>query len=74
MKTICARVLGSEPEVGAVHAGLECGIIGEKIPGMDMISFGPTIENPHSPDERVEIATVGRFYDVLIAALEELAA
>ena len=64
---------GGEPEVGAVHAGLECGIIGEKCPGMDMISFGPTIEFPHSPDERVEIDTVGRFYRLLTTTLEELA-
>ncbi len=74
LEKTCARVLGSAPEVGAVHAGLECGIIGEKIPGMDMISFGPTIEFPHSPDERVEIASVGRFYELLTTALEELAA
>jgi len=45
--------------VKAMHAGLECGIIGETIPGIDMISFGPTIKNPHSPDEVVEIKTLG---------------
>jgi dipeptidase D len=67
------RVLGSEPEVGAIHAGLECGIIGEKYDGMDMISFGPQIEFPHSPDERVHIASVGRFWKLLAATLEELA-
>jgi dipeptidase D len=63
----------SEPEVGAVHAGLECGIIGEKFEGMDMISFGPQIEFPHSPDERVKVDSVERFYDVLRAVLERLA-
>ncbi len=73
MKELHERVLGFAPEVGAIHAGLECGIIGEKVPGMDMISFGPTIQFPHSPDERVEIATVGRFWDLLTATLEELA-
>lgn len=66
-------VLGVVPAVKAVHAGLECGIIGEKVPGMDMISYGPQIEFPHSPDERVEIGSVGRFYRVLTAMLAELA-
>jgi dipeptidase D len=59
--------------VEAVHAGLECGIIGEMIPGMDMISFGPQIEFPHSPNERVKIPSVGRFYTLLTETLEELA-
>ncbi len=65
--------LGSEPEIKAIHAGLECGIIGEKVPGMDMISFGPQIEFPHSPDERVHIDSVGRFYRLLAATLGALA-
>ncbi len=73
MKGLHEKVLGFAPEVGAIHAGLECGIIGEKVPGMDMISFGPTIKFPHSPDECVEIPTVGRFWDLLVATLEELA-
>lgn len=67
------EVLGSEPAVGAVHAGLECGIIGEKYPGMDMISFGPQIEFPHSPDERVKIPSVADFWRLLTATLAELA-
>jgi dipeptidase D len=74
MKRTHQEVLGFEPQVGAIHAGLECGILGEKKPGMDMISFGPTIQFPHSPDERVEIDTVGRFYRLLTATLEALAA
>jgi dipeptidase D len=74
VKTVHARVLGKEPHVEAVHAGLECGIIGEMLPGMDMISFGPQIEFPHSPDERVKVASVDRFFDLLTAVLEELAA
>jgi dipeptidase D len=65
------RIAG-EAEIGAVHAGLECGIIGEKYPGMDMISFGPQIDFPHSPDERVKVATVAEFYEVLTAVLAEL--
>lgn len=66
-------LFGREPEVKAVHAGLECGIIGDKFPGMDMISFGPTILGAHSPDERVEIATVEKFWKLLKAILEKLA-
>ncbi|MFQ5746518.1 MAG: aminoacyl-histidine dipeptidase [Gemmatimonadota bacterium] len=62
-----------EPEVGAVHAGLEASIIAEKYEGMDMISFGPQIEFPHSPDERVRIESVGTFYDFLGALLGRLA-
>ncbi len=73
MQELHERVLGDKPEVKAVHAGLECGIIGEKIPGMDMISFGPQIEFPHSPDERVKIGTVDDFYRLLVATLEEIA-
>ena len=64
---------GKEPHVEAVHAGLETGIIGEKVPGMDMVSFGPQIEHPHSPDEKVHIPSVGRFYTLLVGALERLA-
>lgn len=67
------QVQGRKAEVVAVHAGLECGIIGEKLPGMDMISFGPQIEFPHSPNERVQIESVGRFYRLLGAVLERLA-
>ena len=74
---ICKRIYSEkfqkEPEVGAVHAGLECGIIGEKFPGMDMISFGPTIEHPHSPEERVHVGSVEKFWDFLAAVLTELA-
>ncbi|UCF68750.1 MAG: aminoacyl-histidine dipeptidase [Acidobacteriota bacterium] len=66
------KVLGSNPRIGAIHAGLECSIIAEKYPGMDMISFGPQIEFPHSPDERVKVESVEKFYRVLTAVLEEL--
>ena len=62
LRTLSEKVYGHAPEVGAIHAGLECGIIGEKCPGMDMISFGPQIEFPHSPDERVKIDSVERFW------------
>ena len=74
IKRLHVKVLGAEPEIKAIHAGLECGLIGEKVSGMDMISLGPQIEFPHSPDERVKIDSVGRFYKLLTATLEELAA
>jgi dipeptidase D len=73
LRSLSEKVYGHAPEVGAIHAGLECGIIGEKCPGMDMISFGPQIEFPHSPDERVKIDSVERFWKLLVATLEELA-
>lgn len=73
MQAVYEREIGQAPQVGAMHAGLECGIIGRKVPGMDMISFGPQIENPHSPDERVKISSVGPFYAVLCATIAELA-
>jgi dipeptidase D len=61
---------GQEAQVKAIHAGLECGIIGERIPGMDMISFGPTMESVHSPDEKVYIGSVGRYWDFLLEILK----
>ncbi len=61
---------GKCPAVTAIHAGLECGIIGGKYPNLDMISFGPTICYPHSPDEKVEIASVAKFYDFLLHTLK----
>ena len=66
------ELFGKKPVVKAIHAGLECGLIGERFAGMDMISFGPTIEGAHSPDERVEIATVEKFWDLLLAVLKRI--
>jgi dipeptidase D len=63
---------GREPEVKAIHAGLECGIIGEKVPGMDMVSFGPTLEGVHSPDERIHLDTVPKFWEFLLALLKSV--
>ncbi len=68
------RVAGTTPELRAVHAGLECGVLGEKFPGMDMISFGPIIQGAHSPDEGVRIDSTGRFWELLREMLAELAA
>ncbi|MFZ0388969.1 MAG: beta-Ala-His dipeptidase, partial [Calditrichia bacterium] len=67
-------LFGNEPEVKAIHAGLECGIIGDKFEGMDMISFGPTIEGAHSPDERVKIPTVEKFWKFVETMLQRIAA
>lgn len=57
----------------AIHAGLECGIIGEKLPGVQSVSYGPTIRGAHSPDERVKISTVAPFFDATLKVLEILA-
>ena len=71
MKSSYKQQFGVEPAVKVIHAGLECGIIGAIIPGLDMISFGPTLRSPHSPDERALIPTVQKFYDFLVATLEQ---
>ncbi|HSN53882.1 MAG TPA: aminoacyl-histidine dipeptidase [Candidatus Sulfomarinibacteraceae bacterium] len=67
------RLFGHKPEIKAIHAGLECGLILEKVPGMDAVSLGPQIENAHSPDERVQISSVAKFYKHVAALLEDLA-
>lgn len=71
MKASYKAQFGVEPAVKVIHAGLECGIIGATIPGLDMISFGPTLRSPHSPDERAYIPSVSKFYDFLVATLEQ---
>lgn len=72
MKDSYKKLFKKEPHVNVIHAGLECGIIGAIVPGLDMISFGPTLEAPHSPGERVKIDTVDKFYDLLVNVLEEI--
>ncbi len=72
MKKVYERDFGKVPEVKVIHAGLECGIIGDAYPGLDMISFGPTIRFPHSPDEKVLISSVKKFWDYLVLTLEEV--
>jgi dipeptidase D len=74
VKAVELEVYGHEPNIVAVHAGLECGIIGEKVPGMDMVSIGPQIEAPHSPNERVHVESVGRFWRLLAVVLDRLSA
>jgi dipeptidase D len=73
-KTVYERLFGEPPIVTAVHAGLETAVIGSKVHGLDMLSFGPQIEFPHSPDERVSIPTVERFWRLLVAFLDESSA
>lgn len=66
------KLFKTDPEVLAIHAGLECGLIGDKYPGMDMVSFGPTIKGAHSPDERIEIESVQKFWDLTIDVLKNI--
>ena len=74
-KVVYERLFGAPPIVTAVHAGLETAVIGGKVSGeLDMLSFGPQIEFPHSPDERVSIPTVERFWQLLVAVVDELSA
>jgi dipeptidase D len=63
------KLFDNEPLVKAIHAGLECGLFLKKYPGLDMISFGPTILGAHSPDERVEINSVKKYWDLLLEVL-----
>jgi dipeptidase D len=72
MKSVYERDFGKIPDVKVIHAGLECGIIGDAYPGLDMISFGPTIRFPHSPDEKVHIESVQKFWDFLLRTLENI--
>jgi dipeptidase D len=71
-KSSYLSLYGKDPEVKAVHAGLECGIIGERYPGMDMVSFGPTLKDVHSPDEKIYIDTVERFWNFLLEILKNI--
>ncbi len=71
-KVVYERLFGAPPIVTAVHAGLETAVIGGKVSGLDMLSFGPQIEFPHSPDERVSIPTVERFWRLLVVFLDEM--
>lgn len=72
-KEVFKDKFGKEPEIKAIHAGLECGILADKYPGLDMVSFGPTIQGAHSPDEKVNIKDVEKFYTLLSGILEKIA-
>jgi len=71
-RDVYERLFGEPPIVTGVHAGLETAVIGDKVAGLDMISFGPQIEAPHSPDERVNVPTVDRFWKLLVGMVDEL--
>ena len=72
LQSVHEELFGQPAKLIAMHAGLECGVIGEKYPGMQMVSFGPTIVDPHSPNERVQISTVDSFWKYLKVVLERL--
>lgn len=72
MSEVYETLYHEKPAVKVIHAGLECGILGAIEPGLDMVSFGPTIRFPHSPDEKVNIESVGRFWDFLVATIEHM--
>lgn len=72
LQEVHQQVFGHPAKLVALHAGLECGVIGEKYPGMQLISFGPTIVDPHSPNERVRISSVAHFWNYLKKVLESL--
>ncbi|PKR81745.1 cytosol nonspecific dipeptidase [Brumimicrobium salinarum] len=71
MREMYEKRFNKKPNVMACHAGLECGILGTHLPGVDMISFGPNIRHPHSPDEKVQISSVQKFWDFLLEILKE---
>ena len=71
-KSTYRSMYGKDPEVKAIHAGLECGIIGERYPGMDMVSFGPTLEGVHSPDEKIYIDSVEKYWNFLLGILKNV--
>ena len=73
-RRVYERLFGQPPVVTAVHAWLETAVIGDRLPGLDMISFGPQIEGPHSPDERISIPTVERFWELLAGVADEFSA
>jgi len=72
MKKKYTTLFGEGLKVTSIHAGLECGLLGKRYPGLDMISFGPTIKNPHSPDEKVNIASVQKFWKLLLDTLQDI--
>jgi len=66
------RLFGKDPILEVIHAGLECAIIGERYPGIQMISFGPTIRSPHSPNERLYIPSIEPVWQLLAGLLESV--
>lgn len=71
MKLSYEKQFGKAPEVRVVHAGLECAVIADAVPNLDMVSFGPTLRSPHTPNEKCNIPSVEKFWDFLVATLEQ---
>ena len=67
-----ARLFGTEPALAVVHGGLECAVLGQRLPGVEMVSIGPEIVGPHAPGEKVRISSTQRFYRLLGALLDDL--
>ena len=74
MSSLYVELFGEEPHVCACHAGLECGILGQNYPDIQMISFGPNIYGAHSPDERVQISSVQKYWGFLLETLKRIPA
>lgn len=72
MVKVYKDTFGNEPKIQVIHAGLECGIIGSNVPGLDMISYGPTIRHPHSPDEKINIPSVEKFWHFTLEVLKNI--
>jgi dipeptidase D len=72
LSSVYNDLYGKIPEIKAIHAGLECGILGGVYPNLDMISFGPTIRFPHSPDEKVHIKSVEKFWNFIVESLKHI--
>ena len=72
MANVYRDMYGKDPVVQAIHAGLECGLFSEKIPGVDIISTGPTALDIHTPDERMSISSAARFWEYLLEVLRRM--
>jgi dipeptidase D len=72
MEDLYSEMFNEQPKVKACHAGLECGILGKHLPGVDMISFGPNIRAAHSPDEKVQISSVQKFWKYYLETLKQI--
>ena len=72
MVSVYTRMFGKEPKVLAIHAGLECGLLGDKLPGLDCVSIGPQMHDIHTSREKLEIASTKRTWDFLLEVLKEL--
>ena len=71
MKKVYKNLFKKDAKVMAIHAGLECGILGATYPNWDMVSFGPTICSPHSPDERVLVSSIDKLWELVVETLKE---